>query len=105
MEEKSTTARSQLALLARLDERTLSMQTDISSMRVELRTIQDGVVVKLQELEKRVEDKLGELEARLDEAYVKNESFSPVQKLVYGFVGVVVLAVMGALVSSVLTKQ
>lgn len=39
--------------------------------------------------------------ARLDDRYVRNESFVPVRNIVYGMVGLILLAVMGALVTLV----
>jgi len=54
--------------------------------------------------------RLGRLEseiAQIREAsgkYVRREEFDPVQRLVYGMVGVILLAFLGAIVALVITK-
>ena len=41
----------------------------------------------------------------IKEGYVRNEAFSPVQKLVYGFAGAVLLAVIGSILALVIVAR
>jgi hypothetical protein len=50
----------------------------------------------------RAEEQLTKIIEFIDKKYVTKDSFSPVQKIVYGLVGAILLAVVGALVALVL---
>ena len=47
-----------------------------------------------------VKDEISEIKT----GYVKNEAFSPIQKLVYGFAGAILLAITGAILGLVMIK-
>jgi hypothetical protein len=63
------------ALIARIDERTATMSKDVSAIFARLDT--------------------------LDRTFVTRHEFSPVQRITYGLVAVVLLTVAGALVATV----
>lgn len=67
--------------------------TQIALMAQDVRYMREAMV----EIKKDVADLKNELEGK----YVTRESFEPVQKLVYGLVGVILVAVIGALVAMV----
>ena len=48
--------------------------------------------------------KINEINNKLDTKFVTVEAFLPVQKLVYGLVGIILLAVVGALVGLVVMR-
>ena len=48
------------------------------------------------------EEKLERIMNKMEERYVTKESFNPVQKIVYGMVGAVMLSVLGALLALVI---
>lgn len=101
MMEKSPDMR---ALLARLDERTVAIQNDVTSFRQDLRSFNEANATRFKELEDKTESRLEDLETHVENVYVTKEQFGPVQKLVYGFVGVVILSVLGAILSTVIVK-
>lgn len=41
---------------------------------------------------------------KIETCYVRNDRFNPVERLVYGMVGVILLAVVGAMVALVINK-
>ena len=69
-------------LLARIDERTEQQAKDIS----------------------RVEDLVKDIDKKLDAKYVTLDKFEPIQRLVYGMVGLVLMAVVGSLLALVVKK-
>jgi len=60
----------------------------------------DSVESRLARIEERLDaacQLLRQLSDRLDQHYVTREEFEPVQRIVYGLVGLVLLTVMGCL--------
>jgi thiosulfate reductase cytochrome b subunit len=45
-----------------------------------------------------------EIKTRLEKEYVTKEEFNPVKKIAYGVVGVILIAVVGAIVKLVIAK-
>lgn len=80
-------------LLARVDERTKAIQTDVSLVRESVKDISHGT-----------ESKFRELEDKIEEEFVKIVEFDPIKKLVYGFVGFILLAIGGMFIT-LLTKS
>lgn len=52
----------------------------------------------------RIKTDITEIKERLDEKYVTKDEFEPVKKLVYGIVGLILTAVIGALLGLVILK-
>ena len=73
-------------LLARIDERTARTERDVTDLRAEMR--------------KGLSDLKGEAVAN----FVTRQEFQPVRAIVYGMVGVMMLAVLGALLALVVAK-
>ncbi len=75
------------ALLERLDERTASIQSDLTEIKKEL---SNKYVTKteFEPVEKVVES--------LSDKYVSKDEFAPVKKIVYGLVGLILTAVVVA---------
>ena len=95
--------------LARVDERTKSIQNDISQLRDDLKGSMIGLSDKIKDVEMRFNVKLVEAHAEitniyttLDREYTKKADSGPVHKLVYGFVGLLVTGVIVALLSTVI---
>lgn len=57
------------------------------------------ILLKLERLESEVR-----LLRETEEKYVRREEFDPVQKLVYGMVGLILVAFLGAVIALVVTK-
>ncbi len=110
------------SLLARVDERTKSIQSNMENIRQDVKIHNDILNAKFDDQSEKV-DKLHQgqheiradfgksLDARLKEIreefekiYVKKESFSPVQKIVFGLVGLVLTVVFTALFGIVIIK-
>ena len=53
---------------------------------------------------KYIKQDISEVKVKLDEHYVTKAEFDPVRNIVYGMVGVILLAVIGALVTLVVRK-
>lgn len=95
-------------VLARLDERTLSILNDLTKLRLDLRDTVDTISDRVKDVESRVNMKAQEIEDRLDtltdhveKNYVKKTEFSPIKLIVYGFVGLVLTAFVGVLITQV----
>lgn len=58
----------------------------------------------VEEMRRELKDDFEKLEEKADKIYVKVEAFDPVRKIVYGLVGIVLTAVLTALVGLVLIK-
>jgi len=58
----------------------------------------DVIATKLDYIQRDIE----EIKQKLEGEYVTQDEFDPVKKIVYGMVGVVLLAVIGALVALVM---
>lgn len=87
-------------LLARLDERTKSIQTDILNIRVDLKE----KTTKLEALIDEGKESYESLIENLESNYVRKETFSPVQRLVYGVVGLILSGVIVALLGLFVVK-
>jgi hypothetical protein len=99
------------AVVARIDERTKSIQTELVQIRIDLKENLDVVVDKIRDVEKRQEEEIGEVKKnhaelvkKVDSELVRKEDFSLIQKIVYGFVGLIVVSVMGALIATVIVQ-
>ncbi|QIG66041.1 hypothetical protein phiOC_p399 [Ochrobactrum phage vB_OspM_OC] len=97
-------------LLARLDERTQAIQTTLGGLANEIKTNNEALAKKLEtteaklsvrinELEKRLNDRIEANEAEVEKNYVSKESFIPIQKIVYGGVGLILVTVFGSLIA------
>lgn len=51
-----------------------------------------------------LQSQINDLDKKIEENYVSKEELDPIKKLVYGFVTVILLAVIGAIVSLVLIR-
>lgn len=51
------------------------------------------------------EKKLDSVDEKLNSHYVSKEEFEPIKKVVYGLVGLILIAVAGAVVSLVITNR
>lgn len=79
--------------LARVDERTKSIQYDIIQLREQLKDI-DNINSKQH----------AEMLVAVDKNYTKKAEFDPIKKLVYGFVGFLLLSIGGMFIA-LITKQ
>lgn len=74
-------------LLIRLDERTLSIEK------------------RLNESSNANDSRITKIEKQIEEKCVTKEEFSPVRLVVYGLVGLILVAVVGALIGLVVIKN
>jgi hypothetical protein len=51
-----------------------------------------------------LKEKIDTIDRKLDAQYVTQDEFDPIRKLVYGIVGLILTAVVGALISVVVNK-
>ncbi len=109
-------------LLARLDERTQSIQTNMKDIRNDVKTFSDGINLKLDEQQEKIDTlrkhnadserqirhdfdtEIKSIKKDFESNYVKKESYMPVQRIVYGLVGLVLTIVCTALFGLVVTK-
>jgi hypothetical protein len=82
-----------MATMARVDERTLAMQKEIAELK-------ENNADKIDSLKQQVEG----LKKSMKEDYVQKESFTPVQRIVYGIVSVILTAVTMAIIGFVILK-
>lgn len=85
MPDENNFNRESLELLGRLDERTKAIQLDITNIRLEIRDHKESI-------------------QGLDKKFVRNESFQPVQRIVYGVVGLIMTAVLVAILGLIILK-
>lgn len=52
-----------------------------------------------------MKEKLDEVDGKLNSHYVTKEEFEPIKKVVYGLVSIILVAVVGAVVSLVITNR
>lgn len=52
-----------------------------------------------------MKEKLDEVDGKLNSHYVTKEEFEPIKKVVYGLVSIILVAVVGAVVSLVVTSR
>jgi len=50
----------------------------------------------------QIKETLSKIEQQLEDDYVSRSEFMPVQRIVYGMVGIILVAVLGALITLVL---
>lgn len=86
-------------LLARVDERTRSIQTELANFRTDLKSHSAYTLEKIEETEKRFNDKIDKIE----NGYVTKDQFVPVQKIVFGLTGLILICVVGAIIATVVT--
>jgi hypothetical protein len=53
---------------------------------------------------KYLKEKIDNIDRKLDAQYVTQDEFDPIRKLVYGIVGLILTAVVGALISVVVNR-
>lgn len=88
-------------MLARVDERTHTILNDFKEMRIDLK---NHITVFDKSLEDHV-NKLENFKKEIENSYVKKETFSPIQKLVYSFVGLVLVAFASVLISQIIPEK
>jgi predicted Holliday junction resolvase-like endonuclease len=92
-----------LDILARVDERTQNLRADLVTIRNEIienkreaketaRDLEDKMVRHIKDLR----DDHDKLTTDVSDNYVRKESFSPVQKLVFGLVGIILATLIGS---------
>lgn len=91
-------------LLGRLDERTKAIQASIEKMNFDIRLQIDHLSKKIDDSEDRLERKIENIEKDLLDNYVNQQQFSPIQKIVYGVVGLILLTVAGSVLALVLAQ-
>lgn len=96
-------------ILARLDERTKSindnmksLQESISIFKHELKTMNDSLTGKIEKVEDDLSIKIEKLENKIESGYVKTEKFNPIERIVYGIIGLILVAVCTGLMSLVI---
>lgn len=99
------------AVVARIDERTKSIQSDLVQIRIDLKENLDVVVDKIRDVERRHGDQIeeikeshAELVKKVDTDVVKVSEFALIQKIVYGFVSIIVVSVVAALLATVIVQ-
>lgn len=90
-------------LLARLDERTIAIQAELINLRADMRARDEFMTKKIDSVEKELTDRLDKFEKDVDLKYVKKDSFTPIQKMIYGVVGLIIMTFIGALLSGVVS--
>lgn len=58
----------------------------------------------INEFRKEMNDRFDGIEKRMCTDYVTKDRYTPVERLVYGMVGVILLAVIGGLISLIINK-
>lgn len=107
---------SQQLLLARLDERTQAIQSSLTTLSSEIKTNNEALAkkietteaklsVRINDLEKRLSDRITNVEGDVDANFVSKETFTPVQKIVYGGVGLILVSVFGGLIALVVKSN
>jgi len=99
-------------ILARLDERSKSindnmksLQENIISFKHELKTMNDSLTKKIEKVEDDLSLKIEKLENKIEAQYVKGEKFNPIERIVYGIVGLILIAVCTGLMSLVIVGK
>ena len=81
-------------------ERDNKQELDIAILQNNYKSMSD----KIDDLQEIVLESFKELKKELKDNYVSNDKFLPVKILTYGFAGILLTAVILALVSNVITK-
>ncbi|MBY0540277.1 MAG: hypothetical protein K2P52_02540 [Campylobacterales bacterium] len=99
-------------ILARLDERSKaindsmkSLQENIISFKHDLKTQNDTLVKKIEKSEDDFNARLEKLESKIELNYVKQEKFNPIERIVYGIIGLILVAVCTGLLSYVIVGK
>ncbi len=99
-------------LLARVDERTKAIQTDIAKFRDDLKNSFYSLSDKIRDTETRAVAKyddnkkdIEEIKRMLDKDYTKKNEFDPIKKIVYGFVGFLLLSIGGMFIAVIARPQ
>lgn len=64
----------------------------------------EELLIRIDERTQNIEQEVSALKEKLEKDYVTAAEFAPVRKVVYGLVGSVLLAVIGAVVGLVITQ-
>lgn len=99
-------------LLARIDERTKSMQTDLTSLKLEFNTKLDNTNKENREKYTELSSKITELSEHINDnffrksdidknEFVKKSEFIPIRNLNYGLVGIILSGVLAAILKLV----
>ena len=107
-------------ILGRLDERTLAIQESLRIFREEISALRSDQMRQYAELSSEIQksnssisskfdsfqedfdDKIKSLKAEIEEKYVSIDRYSPVEKLVYGIVGIALTAIVTGLLALVI---
>lgn len=68
----------------------------------------DGLEVKIAVIQNDVDylkNRVDEIAEKMDEKFVTQTEFDPIRKLVYGLVGLILTAVVGALIAMVVNRS
>lgn len=98
-------------ILGRLDERTIAIQESLKSFRAELTSLRDeiqktneNISSKFISLQSDIDIKIEALRIEIADKYISKERFTPVEKIVYSVVGLILTAVVVGLLSLVIIK-
>jgi hypothetical protein len=58
----------------------------------------------VEETRKELKSDIGKIDDKISREYVTHDEFEPIKRLVYGVVGLILVAVVGALVAMVIQK-
>lgn len=96
-------------ILARVDERTKSIQNEIGHLREEIKQSVATLSVDIKDTENRqtsknndIEKQFVEIRLDLDKNYIKKGQFNPVQYVVYGLVGLILTSVVTAFIATII---
>jgi hypothetical protein len=64
----------------------------------------EELLIRIDERTQNIEHEIAEIKSRMESDFVTAAEFAPVKKVVYGLVGSVLVAVLGAVVGLVVTK-
>lgn len=99
-------------LLARLDERTKAIQDSLNTIRDDFKTQSEITLKKIDDIEIKLENKIQSVKVEMadrievhEKTFVTQEQFKPVQKIVYGIVGLILFSFGTALVTLVFSKH
>lgn len=91
-------------LLGRLDERSKSIQLILEKLENDLRVNNDTIHKKIDITEIRLSKRIDDIETDIEKNFVRKDQFTPIQKIVYGLVGLTLTTVLGALIATVVYK-
>lgn len=89
---------------ARIDERTKNIVSEISELKIEFKSHNEEMRRKLEQYRNDTKQELKDFEELIDDRYVRKERFTVVEKLVFGLVGLILIAVMSAVLGTVILK-